>query len=115
MQYFKTSKPPKSLKISELCLPRVNYFTRKYEIYVPNPHNSLSMISLRNFNKFSLRQLIEYKQVMFKKWGDITLTLRYSGPYHCEYTAVYASKYRNMLKASDLGIARSLESMGNND
>ena len=115
MKYFDINNPPKRLRISQLTLPEQNWFTFRYSIQVPNPFNSLSVIELRNFNKFSAGQLAEYQAHMKAKWGDLVLTLIYSDSYKAEYRAVYASKYRNMLRDSDIAIARSLKSIGNND
>jgi len=108
MQYFKTTKPPKTLRISELCLPRNSYFTQNYAISVPEPHNSLSMRVLRNFNKFSAGQLADYKKVMIKKWGDIVLTRSYSSSSTVVYTAKYSSNYRKRLSLSGIAINESV-------
>jgi len=115
MKYFPTSNPPKSLRISELRLPRLNWFVHNYEILVPDHYNGLEMNALRNFNKFSPSQLAEYKHFMLKNFGDIVLTLRYSDDYRAEYYPTYASNYRKRLHNSELSIARWLERYGNND
>ena len=103
-EMYNKKKYTKKLKISELRLPAGPNF----KLLVPNPSNALGMSQFKNFNVYSQRQLSEYQVVMMEKWGNITLTLTYSDSYRVEYNAKFASNYRKMLRASEVGIYNSI-------
>jgi hypothetical protein len=111
MKTFDKQNPPKRLRISQLCLPEDGSFL----IDVPNPTNCLLNNRLQNFNHFSRAQLAEYQVNMLKRWGDIVLTLSRSSDYSCTYKAKYNSRFRKYMRASQLGVSRSLAALGNND